>query len=693
MSASCNDCAMAAQPAGNSGNTRARGKRNKSRAPSEDWRTTSSTGAPFVAAPNSSRVRWAFDPRNGAALRAPLELYIPESQWNFNPYTGLVWVPSPHQNTPSPYQYAPLQQLNQNGAQHTSRFYYQQSLPPRTATSSSVPRFSFMSTSSGNFPPPLPQTFEGPRASLQTPHPLSNKSSSTVNAVSSAGRGASQLFSDVQLCGSVVKSALIDTGATLSMIPMRTISSLPNPPTVENFQSIPPSIVGVGGASATVRGYIDAPLVIAGAHIQHPIIVVEELAFPLLIGMDILGPHDAQLGVGASKSFRLDIERCRVCDEERSPATRLRSIPAVAAVSGQVVLQPRAASRVVVHLPPAILGASQPTRNSQLPAPPLPPPVASQPRFDGPPPIRKKPPPQLMDIQIPEPDDISKFLSISGDKSSPSHQLLNQNRRPKRVVNLPARLEDYQLGATYQPTFVVSANLQKIPEDFTIDYTYPNYDGTVSSSTNYVYATSTPTNALTPITTPNSTRAVATRDTLANRAAAPFESAVAPNLVKYSSAPRTKSNLSPRLTSSHVAPTVSSFSIFSSATPSSTAANPFYHRRTPSLLSTSIYEGSQSAVAATAPPQMSDKVNTSLNQRATTRVPRRRPRASPPAEGAASRRRRRHHAHPRRPQGAHASPRPRLSCVPARRQPVCAPRSRGPRRRLPHAPEDQRWRD
>ena len=142
------------------------------------------------------------------------------------------------------------------------------------------------------------------------------------------------------------------------MIPMRTLHSMNNPPPIENFITSPPRIVGVGGASATVRGYIDSPLIIARTQVRHPLIVVEDLSFPLLIGMEILGHHDAQLGVGASSSIRLDVERCRVCDEERSAATHLRSIPTVAVVCEDINLQPCAASRVAVRLPPAVLSNS-----------------------------------------------------------------------------------------------------------------------------------------------------------------------------------------------------------------------------------------------------------------------------------------------------------------------------------------------
>ena len=91
---------------------------------------------------------------------------------------------------------------------------------------------------------------------------------------------------------------------------------------------------------------------------RHPVIVVEDLSFSLLIGIDILGPHDAQLGVGASSSIRLDVERCRVCDEERYAATHLRSVPTVALVCEDISLQACAASRVAVRLPFAVLSNS-----------------------------------------------------------------------------------------------------------------------------------------------------------------------------------------------------------------------------------------------------------------------------------------------------------------------------------------------
>ena len=106
-----------------------------------------------------------------------------------------------------------------------------------------------------------------------------NRSLSTINTLSSPGRGAPQLFADVILSDAVIWSALIDTKTT-SMIPMRTLHSFNNPPQIENFMTSPPKIVGVGIALATVRGYIDAPLIIARTQVRHPVIFVEDIRSP-----------------------------------------------------------------------------------------------------------------------------------------------------------------------------------------------------------------------------------------------------------------------------------------------------------------------------------------------------------------------------------------------------------------------------
>ena len=40
-----------------------------------------------------------------------------------------------------------------------------------------------------------------------------------------------------------------------------------------------PNIVGVGGSSARVLGYVDVSVVIADVEVRHPLIVLDKLAY------------------------------------------------------------------------------------------------------------------------------------------------------------------------------------------------------------------------------------------------------------------------------------------------------------------------------------------------------------------------------------------------------------------------------
>ena len=70
---------------------------------------------------------------------------------------------------------------------------------------------------------------------------------------------------------------------------------LPSRPSINSFKIWAPNIVEVGGVSAEVRGYIDGPLQIAGIKVAHPLLVVTNLLFFLLIRMDVLQPHAANM--------------------------------------------------------------------------------------------------------------------------------------------------------------------------------------------------------------------------------------------------------------------------------------------------------------------------------------------------------------------------------------------------------------
>ena len=85
--------------------------------------------------------------------------------------------------------------------------------------------------------------------------------------------------------------------------------------------------------------------------------MVDELAYPLLIGTDVLRPHRAIFELGARDVVRLKLDRCSVCIEEPLPdATPRVIVGAVASTLADTTLPPHIASRVQVLLPPKVLG-------------------------------------------------------------------------------------------------------------------------------------------------------------------------------------------------------------------------------------------------------------------------------------------------------------------------------------------------
>ena len=63
--------------------------------------------------------------------------------------------------------------------------------------------------------------------------------------------------------------ALVDTGSAFSMVSESLYSQLPTRPPIQSFKKPAFDIVGVGGASAEVKGYIDVPFQIADVEIGH----------------------------------------------------------------------------------------------------------------------------------------------------------------------------------------------------------------------------------------------------------------------------------------------------------------------------------------------------------------------------------------------------------------------------------------
>ena len=125
------------------------------------------------------------------------------------------------------------------------------------------------------------------------------------NAVASAGNAAAQVFIGVEIGGVRISDALGDTGSAFSMLSKKMYIRLPSASANQPLTRSSPDIVGVGGASAEVRGYVVAPVELGETAVHHPLLVVEGLAFPLLIGTDIFWPHSLIFTLGKATPLRL----------------------------------------------------------------------------------------------------------------------------------------------------------------------------------------------------------------------------------------------------------------------------------------------------------------------------------------------------------------------------------------------------
>ena len=206
---------------------------------------------------------------------------------------------------------------------------------------------------------PRRRSSSGKRQSRDDSAP-SHGADNAVWAVSSAGNGAPQLFCDCLLDGRPISRALFDTGATYSMMPVSTYQVLRRETPLERFSSSSPEIVGVGGARVFPKGYADVLLTVGRISVRHPIIVVDELPFPLIVGMDVLRPHKARLFVDELDSVCLTAETCVVCLERRAPPMTQAAVSSyeVARTLKPTVLEANAASWVRVAVPEMFLSGS-----------------------------------------------------------------------------------------------------------------------------------------------------------------------------------------------------------------------------------------------------------------------------------------------------------------------------------------------
>ena len=92
------------------------------------------------------------------------------------------------------------------------------------------------------------------------------------------------MLASAVIAGVRIADALIKTGSAFSMLSSAMYARLRDAPAIQPFTRAAPDVIGVGGASAEIRGYVDAPVEIVGVTVHHPVLVVEGFAFLLLIG-------------------------------------------------------------------------------------------------------------------------------------------------------------------------------------------------------------------------------------------------------------------------------------------------------------------------------------------------------------------------------------------------------------------------
>ena len=152
-----------------------------------------------------------------------------------------------------------------------------------------------------------------------------------------------------------IADALVDTGSAFSMLSTAMYGRIPDAPAIQPFTGSALDIIGVGSATAEICRYVDAPIKIDDTAVRHPLLVVEGLAFPLLLGTDILRPRGAMLTLDESVPLRLRTRVCGICREQRTDLlSEPPSAPLTACAASKAVIEPCTAAFIRVRMPRAL---------------------------------------------------------------------------------------------------------------------------------------------------------------------------------------------------------------------------------------------------------------------------------------------------------------------------------------------------
>ena len=94
-------------------------------------------------------------------------------------------------------------------------------------------------------------------------------------------------------------------------------------------------------------------LQLAGVKVAHPLLVVTNLSFPILVGTDILRAHSATMSFGNAVPLRLNARVCDVCLEQQTELSReFWCAPPAVCTTYPVTIPPRTTALVRVLVTP-----------------------------------------------------------------------------------------------------------------------------------------------------------------------------------------------------------------------------------------------------------------------------------------------------------------------------------------------------
>lgn len=85
-----------------------------------------------------------------------------------------------------------------------------------------------------------------------------------------------------------IVKALVEQGSAFSILSIAMYIRLPRAPAIQLFTKAALNFFGVGSESVEIQKYVDAPVDLDVTAVHESLLVVEPLAFFLLIGIDIL---------------------------------------------------------------------------------------------------------------------------------------------------------------------------------------------------------------------------------------------------------------------------------------------------------------------------------------------------------------------------------------------------------------------